>query len=221
MKLFVDDAKIEVIQRLYSIYPLDGVTTNPTILSKTGENPGFVLKQIREFIGKDLLFVQTISDNSEEMILEAHSIVRLLGENTVVKIPVIPDGVRAITQLNQEGVLTCGTIVYSISQAFLAAKAGADYIAPYVNRIDNTGLDGLKAVYEMQEMITRNGFSSKLLGASFRNRYQVSELIHTGNDACTLAPDILENLLWNPAVDLDVSRFQEDFSSIMGKPFFQ
>ena len=216
MELYIDDASISEIERLYSIYPVDGVTTNPHILVKTDCDPRTVLSRIRSAIKDDLLFVQTTSMDANGMIREAHRIIRLLGERTVVKIPVVREGIQAITQLKREGIKTCGTIVYSPMQVFLAAKVGADYIAPYINRIDNLGINGINAVKEMQDIIRQNGFSSKLLGASFHNCYQVQELCRIGIDACTLSPSIFDSLLGNPAVESAMEAFQDEYLSAFG-----
>ena len=137
MKLFIDDANIEAIKRLCDLYPIDGVTTNPSILSKQNRNPEEVLKEIREIIGEDgILFAQAIPTDAEGMVKDAEAIVHVLGKNTVVKIPCIPEGFKAIRILKKKGIPTCGTVVYTPMQAYLAAKAGASYVAPYVNRID-------------------------------------------------------------------------------------
>ncbi len=147
MKLFIDDADVREIRRLMELYPIDGVTTNPAILAKAGRHPKEVLLEIRALIGENRqLFAQVIPQDAEGMAEDGRAIADLLGKNTVVKIPSVPEGFRAIRILNGEGVLTCGTVVYTPLQALLAAKAGADYVAPYVNRIDNMGYDGVGTV---------------------------------------------------------------------------
>ena len=157
MKLFIDDANIEAIKRLCDLYPIDGVTTNPSILSKQNRNPEEVLKEIREIIGEDgILFAQAIPTDAEGMVKDAEAIVRVLGKNTVVKIPCIPEGFKAIRILKQKGISTCGTVVYTPMQAYLAAKAGASYVAPYVNRIDNMGYDGIYVTKQIHDILVNN-----------------------------------------------------------------
>ena len=154
MKLLIDDANIDEIRRLYDLYPIDGVTTNPSILAKSGRQPYDVLKEIREFIGEEAdLHVQVIAKDAEGMIEDAHRIVKELGQNTYVKIPCIPEGFKAMKALKKEGIRTTGTAIYTAMQAYLAAKSGASYAAPYVNRIDNMGYNGVGVAKEIQDIL--------------------------------------------------------------------
>jgi len=221
MKLLIDDAHIEDIKRIYDQYPVDGVTTNPTILAKTGRNPLDTLREIRSFIGSDqLLFAQAIAKDARGMARDAHCITELVGEGTIVKIPSIPEGFKAIAMLKKEGIRTCGTVVYTPMQAFLAAKAGASYVAPYVNRIDNMGYDGVKVVKEIQDMLENSGMDCEVLAASFKNSQQVMELAEYGIGAATAAPSVIEAFVKNPAIDGAVSDFLNDFINLTGKTSF-
>ena len=126
MKLLIDDANVQEIRRLCDLYPIDGVTTNPSILAKTGRNPAEVLREIRDIIGPGkLLFAQAIPTDAEGMVRDARAIVKLLGAGTVVKVPSIPEGFKAIRMMKEEGISSCGAVVYTPLQAYLAAKAGA------------------------------------------------------------------------------------------------
>lgn len=145
MKILVDHADINAIKKMYEYYPVDGVTTNPSILKKAGRNPFDVLSEIRAFIGSEAeLHAQVISKDAQGMIKEAYKMREILGENTFIKIPVIPEGLKAIKALAKEGVNITGTAIYNQMQGFLAGKAGAKYVAPYVNRIDNLGANGIQ-----------------------------------------------------------------------------
>ena len=169
MKLLIDDANIDEIRRLYDLYPIDGVTTNPSILAKSGRQPYDVLKEIREFIGEEAdLHVQVIAKDAEGMIEDAHRIVKELGQNTYVKIPCIPEGFKAMKALKKEGICTTGTAIYTAMQAYLAAKSGASYAAPYVNRIDNMGYNGVGVAKEIQDIFEIHGLDCGILAASFR-----------------------------------------------------
>lgn len=142
MKLIIDDANLDTIKGLYEYFPVDGVTTNPTILAKEGKNPYEVLMAIREFIGPDAeLHVQVVGKNADLIYEEAHMIRKRLGNNTFIKVPVTREGLKAIKVLKKNGFPVTATAIYTHMQAFLAGKAGADYAAPYVNRIDNLGVD--------------------------------------------------------------------------------
>ncbi|MBR4461446.1 MAG: fructose-6-phosphate aldolase [Erysipelotrichaceae bacterium] len=218
MKLFIDDADIEAIKRLIDLYPIDGVTTNPTILARTGKEPKEVLSEIRTIIGEErTLFVQAVPLDAEGIIEDARKIVAYFGKNTIVKIPSIPEGFKAIRELKIEGIHTCGTIVYTPLQGYLAAKAGADYVAPYVNRIDNMGYDGITVTKKMQDIMENHGYDCTVLAASFRNSNQVLELCEYGVGAVTCATDVIDNFVKNVAIDKVVDDFVKDFEKLTGK----
>lgn len=218
MKLLVDDARLDVIKRLYKYYPVDGVTTNPSILAKCNRAPYIVLKEIRAFIGRDTdLHVQVVAKNAEGMAEDAHRIIKELGDATFVKIPCIPEGFKAMKQLAVEGIRTTGTAIYSAMQVYLAAKCGAEYAAPYINRIDNMGYDGIQITKEMQDILNNNGFRTSILAASFKNSRQVLELCRYGIGAATAAPDVIEGFAKNQASVLAVDDFVKDFEKIAGE----
>lgn len=216
MKLIIDDANLEAIKKLYEYYPVDGVTTNPSILAKTGGEPFDVLKAIREFIGKDAeLHVQVVARDAEGMIEDAHRIIKELGKKTYVKVPSVPEGFKAMKALHAEGINITATAIYTPMQAYLAAKCGADYAAPYVNRIDNMGFDGIRVAKEIHDIFVMNGDTEcQVLAASFKNSQQVLELCAYGIGAATVAPDIMEGLVKNPAIDAAVEAFISDFEGL-------
>lgn len=217
MKLLIDDAHIDAIKRLYEFYPIDGVTTNPSILAKSGRPPYEVLKEIRAFIGADAdLHVQALALDAEGMIGDAHRIVKELGGNTLVKIPCIPEGFKAMKQLRKEGIRTTGTAIYTAMQAYLAAKSGAEYTAPYINRIDNMGFNGIEVTKEIQDIFENNGFSTSILAASFKNSQQVLELCRYGIGAATVSPDVIESFVKNQAITAAVDDFVRDFEALTG-----
>ena len=216
MKLIIDSADIKAIEKLLDYYPIDGVTTNPSILAKSGKKPYEVLKEIRTLIGKKDLHVQVISLKAEDMVEEAKTIVSELGKNTFVKIPVTFEGVKAIKTLAKMGYNCTGTAVYTLQQAYIACHAGAKWIAPYVNRIETTYGDGIKAVEDMQDMIDNNGYATEILGASFHRIDQITGLIQYGVGAVTVSPDLLMELLNNEFVDKAVEKFTSDFESLCG-----
>ncbi len=218
MKFFIDDANINEIRRLIDLYPIDGVTTNPTILARTGRDPVEVLKEIRSILGDNkTIFVQAIPTEAEAIIRDARAIVGLLGENTIVKIPSVPEGFKAIRLLKEEGIHTCGTVIYTPMQALLAAKSGADYVAPYVNRIDNMGYDGIRIVQEIQDILTLHDLNTEILAASFKNSQQVLSLCVYGIGAVTCAPSVIDGLVKNAAVDGAVNDFIHDFEKVAGE----
>lgn len=218
MKLLIDDADIREIKRLYEYYPIDGVTTNPSILARAGSDPAAVLREIREFIGDEaLLFAQALAPDAEGMVADAKRILEICGKNTIIKLPSVPEGFKAMRILKAEGISTCGTVVYTPMQAFLAAKAGASYVAPYVNRIDNMGYDGVKVVMEIQDILENNGLDCMVLAASFKNSQQVMELCAYGIGSATAAPAVIDAFVKNPAIDAAVDDFIRDFENATGK----
>ena len=217
MKLLIDDASIEKIKRLYDLYPVDGVTTNPSILAKSGRAPYEVLKEIREFIGADAeLHVQVISKDAEGMIAEGKKIASELGMNTFIKVPTVPEGLKAMKALSSMGYKITATAIYTPMQAYLAAKAGADYAAPYVNRIDNLGANGIVTAKVIQDIFDAGSFKCEVLAASFKNSQQVQELCEYGIGASTVAPDVIEGLIKNACVSAAVDDFIRDFESLTG-----
>lgn len=217
MKLLIDDADIAKIKHIYEFYPVDGVTTNPSILAKSGRKPYEVLKEIRDFIGdKAELHAQVISRTAEGMIEEAHAMVKVLGKNTFIKVPSVPEGFKAMRALKAEGFNITATAIYTPMQAYLAAKSGADYAAPYVNRIDNLGANGIESVKMIQDIFDNNGFKTQILAASFKNSNQVQELCAYGVGASTVAPDVIEGLVKNACVTGAVEDFIRDFEGLCG-----
>ena len=218
MKLLIDDADIDRIKAIYHYYPVDGVTTNPSILAKCGRKPYEALREIREFIGNRAeLHVQVVSTTAEEMIKEGRKIEQMLGNNTYVKIPSIPEGLRAMQILSSEGYHITATAIYTPMQAYLAAKAGAEYAAPYVNRIDNLGNDGINTTKKIHDIFTRNEMNTRLLAAGFKNSQQVQELCEYGVRSVTVASDVIENLIKNFNVTMAVNDFVADFESLCGQ----
>ncbi|MDD7113297.1 MAG: fructose-6-phosphate aldolase [Lachnospiraceae bacterium] len=217
MKLIIDDAHIDLIKKVYEYFPVDGVTTNPSILAKSGRNPYEVLKEIRAFIGKDAeLHVQVVAKDAEGMIEDAHRIVEELGENTFVKVPAVPEGFKAMKELAAEGIAITATAIYTPMQAFLAGKCGASYAAPYINRIDNMGYNGIQVAKQIHDIFKKNELKTEVLAASFKNSQQVLELCEYGIGASTAAPDIIEGLVKNQAVTAAIDDFVNDFENLTG-----
>ena len=218
MKLLIDYAGIEKIKELYEYFPLDGVTTNPTIIAAAGRDPYETLKEIREFIGSYAdLHAQVISLKAEDIVAEAYDMLAALGANTCIKIPVTREGLKAIKILASEGVRVTATAIYNPIQATLAAHAGAAFVAPYVNGIDNVGMDGMKFAKTIQETFDNQGLECQVLAASFKNTYQVQELFAHGITCITAVPEVLEGMLKNDLTTARVARFTADFEALCGE----
>ena len=217
MKILVDHADIDLIKKMYEYYPVDGVTTNPSILKKTGRPPYEVLREIRHFIGSDAqLHVQVIARTAQGMLSDALAIREALGSNTFIKVPVVPEGLKAIKLLAAQGVNVTGTAIYNQMQGFLAGKAGAKYVAPYVNRIDNLGSNGVQVAKDIHDMLKKAGLATDILATSFKNSQQVLELAKYGVGASTIAPDVIEGLIKVDAASCAVDVFTRDFETLCG-----
>jgi len=217
MKLLIDHADIEQIRNIYEYFPVAGVTTNPAILARTKRDPYAVLKEIRELIGKEAdLHAQVISTTADGMISEADRIRAELGDNTYVKIPVTKEGLKAIKNLQGRGNITA-TAVYTPIQAYLAGEAGAACVAPYVNRIENLGQDGVQTVKEMQDIFVNNHMKTTVIAASFKNTHQVISLARCGVAAATAVPDIIEGFIKNDSVTAAVNDFVSGFEAVFGE----
>ena len=218
MNLIIDDANVLAIRKIYEYYPIDGVTTNPSILAKTGRPPFEVLKAIRLIIGPDKeLHAQAVSPKAEGMVEEAHRIVKELGDSTFVKIPAIEEGYKAMKILHKEGIRVTATVIYNEMQGFLSGLAGADYAAPYVNRITKLGGDGIKVACDIQDFYDKNNLSCKVLGASFKQKDQVLSLCRHGVGAVTIPVDLFYDLVNDSNVDAAVAAFLSDFEGLVGE----
>lgn len=218
MHLLIDDAHIEQIKKVYEFYPVDGVTTNPTILYKVGRKPFEVLKEIREFIGaKAELHVQATAQTAEGMVEDANFILSQLGKNTFIKIPAVEEGFKAMKLLHKENIKFTATAIYTPMQAFISAKAGASYAAPYVNRLDNLGYDGVQVAKDIHDIFCENDFDTEVLAASFKNSQQLLELCKYGVGGATAAPDIIFGLAKNKVVESAVEDFLTDFAKLVGE----
>ena len=214
----IDDAHLDKIKRIYKYYPVDGVTTNPSILAAIGRKPYEVLKEIREFIGAEAeLHVPVIARTAEGMAEDARHIRLELGNNTFIKIPAIEEGFRAMQLLKAEGVNITATAIYTPMQAFLAAKAGASYAAPYINRIDNMGYDGVSVARHIHDIFKNNNLGASVIAASFKNSQQLLELAEYGIGAATASPDVICSLVKNDAITSAVNAFISDFEKLCGE----
>ena len=218
MQLFLDDACPQAIRRCLSYFPCDGVTTNPSILKRAGQAPYPLLQEIRAMLPEEAsLHVQVISETAEEMLAEAKVIRKRIGGNVYIKVPATAEGIRAMKMMAAEGVPVTATAIYTPMQAFLAAKAGAEYAAPYVNRLDNTGMDGVRIAKTIHDIFTVHGMNCKVLAASFKNIMQIQELCAYGVGSVTAAPELVEQMLRHPAVAPAVADFNRDFHTLCGE----
>lgn len=217
MELILDTADIDAIRELNEVYTVDGVTTNPTIITKSGKTFEEVRDGMLEVLSpKQKLFFQVVSTDFDGIMAEARYICALRPENTYVKIPVTHEGMRAIKACKAEGLGVLATAIYSASQGFMAAKNGADYLAPYVNRMCNLG-DGVGEVVRLQAMLDQAQLPSKIVAASFKNVEQVNELLENGIEAVTIPVDVAWNMLDIPSTPIAVDEFTRNWDAAYGR----
>lgn len=217
MLLLIDSANMQNITRIQDLYPIDGVTTNPTIIAKEKKPFYPLLKEIRSIIGEEkMLHVQVVSNTAFEMVEEATCLMDRIGGNLYVKIPVIPEGIKAIKMLKETGIKTLATAIYTPLQAVVAAKAGAEFVAPYVNRIDNISANGVQVVSEIVEMFKKHHLDCKVLAASFKNVLQVQGACLAGAEGITADAEIIDALQSHILTDRSVEQFIKDWTSFYG-----
>ncbi|EHC43264.1 Transaldolase [Salmonella enterica subsp. enterica serovar Give str. S5-487] len=229
MELYLDTANVAEVERLARIFPIAGVTTNPSIVAASKESIWDVLPRLQNAIGEEgTLFAQTMSRDAKGMVEEAKRLNNAIP-GIVVKIPVTAEGLAAIKLLKKEGIVTLGTAVYSASQGLLAALAsasqgllalaalaGAKYVAPYVNRVDAQGGDGIRMVQELQTLLEHHAPDSMVLAASFKTPRQALDCLLAGCQAITLPLDVAQQMLNTPAVESAIEKFEQDWKNAFG-----
>lgn len=221
MELIIDSSNIEQIKELNDLLTITGVTTNPTILTKSGREAMDVVKDLCEVLSEDqLLFIQTVQTSFEGIMEEAKMISSIRNKNMYVKIPVTHEGLRAIKECKKLGIHTLATAIYTADQAFLAAMNGAEYLAPYTNRMCNYG-DGVQDVKDLIEMLRVNHMPAKVIAASFKNTYQVHELIKAGIQAATVPCDVLYQMIDHPGTKIAVGEFSVNWQRAYNRNTFE
>ena len=212
MKIFLDTANIESIKKYNDMGLVDGITTNPTLLSKEKGNPAEIMHQIVKIV-KGPVSLEVVGTTASEMMEEAHRL-KKYGQNVVVKIPMIPDGLKAVKKLRDEGIQTNVTLVFSANQAILAAKAGAAYVSPFIGRLDDAGQEGMSVIREIVQIFNNYKFNTSVLVASIRHPLHVIDAGKIGAHVVTLPPDILGKMLAHPLTDNGLSAFLNDWEKV-------
>lgn len=219
MEFIIDTVNLEDIKDAVEYMPIVGVTSNPSIVKATSPKNFFDhMREIRSIIGKERsLHIQVISKDCDTMVKEAHRILEEIDDQVYVKVPVSYEGIKAIKILKAEGVHVTATAVYDLMQAYMALAAGADYIAPYVNRIGNLGSDPMELINELSNRIVMDGYDSKIIAASFKGVQQVKDSINYGAQAITAPVGILKQIFANPNIEKAVDDFNLDWYSMYGE----
>jgi transaldolase len=212
MRIFLDTANIESIRKYNDMGVLDGITTNPTLLSKEQGSPEEIMKTIVDMV-KGPVSLEVIGTESGQMIEEARYL-KKYGQNVVVKIPMIPEGLKALRTLSGEGFSTNVTLVFSANQALLAAKAGATYVSPFIGRLDDIGHNGMAIVKSIVSIFRNYQLNTQVLVASIRHPDHVVQAAEIGADVVTLPPDILGKMMKHPLTEKGLEAFLSDWKKI-------
>lgn len=216
IELYLDTVDVKQVSRFSSCLPIKGVTSNPSILASAGVGINQVLPKLADILGNKARFhVQVVSLSVDEIVEEAKKI-NELPFDMVVKIPATEVGLRAIKRIKEYEINVLATAIYSAQQGFFAALSGANYLAPYVNRIETMGNDGVAVVADLQLLLTQHNLDCKLLPASFKNTLQVMDVMKLGIGAITLPVDVAEQMIAHPAVGATVAKFNQDWQHCFG-----
>jgi len=209
MKFFIDTANIDEIREAHSMGMVDGVTTNPSLIAKEGRDFEDIIKDICKIVDGPIS-AEVISTDTEGMIKEARHLAKI-HDNIVVKIPMIVDGLKATRRLAGEGIKTNVTLAFSPLQALMAAKAGANYISPFIGRLDDLSQDGLLLVEQIVEIYSNYAFDTEIIVASIRNPLHVLESALMGADIATIPFSVLGKLAAHPMTDKGLKAFLDDW----------
>ena len=217
MEFFLDTVNIEKIKKYNEIYNITGVTSNPTILSREQCEFFPTLIKIREIIGSKQLHVQVTGKTCEDMLKEAKTIVDTIDKNVYIKVPTNEEGIRTMKALKDKGYNVTATVIYTLQQAIMASSVGADYVAPYFNRMSDNNYNAVDEIADMAKIFKMNNKPTKLLVASFRNTNQIMEVLLAGAPAITASPEFYSMMFENPTVDSIIKRFDNDWDKLYGK----
>ena len=211
MKLFLDTANIDEIAEINRWGVLDGVTTNPSLAAKEGIDFASMIKDICAEVAGDVS-AEVVSTDRDGMLREARELAAI-ADNVVVKLPLIPEGLAACSQLSKDGVRTNVTLCFSPTQAILAAKAGATYVSPFLGRVDDLANDGISLLSEICEIFRVQGYDTEVLAASLRGPQHVAQAALVGADIATLPAQVFRQMVKHPLTDSGLERFLADWQS--------
>lgn len=209
MKLFVDTGSLKDISALASLGILDGVTTNPSLMAKEGGDPRQILKEICRIV-QGPVSGEVVSTDSEGMIREGRELAAI-DTHMVVKVPFTRDGVKACKALSGDGIPVNVTLIFSATQALLAAKVGASYVSPFVGRLDDIGADGMHVIEEIVEIFDNYEYGTEVLVASVRHSIHIIRAARLGADICTCPPAVIDQMFKHPLTDIGLEKFLKDW----------
>ncbi|EOH88441.1 fructose-6-phosphate aldolase [Enterococcus pallens] len=215
MKFFLDTANVEEIKRINELGLVDGVTTNPTIIAKEGRDFEEVIKEICSIVDGPVS-AEVTGSQAEEMISEAETLANW-ANNVVVKIPMTEQGLKAVNHLSKKGIKTNVTLVFTVAQGLMAAKAGATYISPFLGRLDDIGTDSMALILKLRKVLDNYGYEAEIISASVRGLEHVEKVAVLGADIATIPGSLFPKLWSHPLTDKGIEQFEKDWSAFSKK----
>ncbi|MEW6329481.1 MAG: fructose-6-phosphate aldolase [Candidatus Micrarchaeota archaeon] len=215
MDFFLDTANVEQIRKAAKAGIVDGVTTNPTLIAKEGRSQHAVIKEIAKII-KGPISVEGNGTTCDELVKEAEVYAKW-APNVIVKIPMTEEGIKAVRILENKEIRTNVTLVFSPTQALIAAKAGASFVSPFIGRLDDNSMDGMQLVRDIMQIYNNYGFKTQVIVASIRHPLHVVEAAKAGAHVATIPADVLAKMWGHPLTDAGIKKFREDFEKTEGK----
>lgn len=212
MKFFIDTANIEEIKKTWEVGVIDGVTTNPSLLAKEGKEPISLLREICQIVDGPVS-AEVLSLKYEDMLKESIELSKI-ASNIVIKIPMTEDGLKTVKKLSKDGIKTNVTLVFSPTQALLAAKAGASYVSPFVGRLDDISHFGIDLIRDIQIIFENYDFDTEIIVASIRNPIHVIEAAKIGADIATIPYSVIKQLIKHPLTDIGIEKFLKDWEKL-------
>ena len=210
LKFFVDTADTQAIRELNELGMVDGVTTNPSLIHKSGRDIKEVVREIAEMVDGPVS-AETVATDYDGMIAEGHEVAKL-GDNIAIKVPLTWAGLKACKTLSGEGHMVNVTLCFSAAQALLAAKAGATFISPFLGRLDDINLDGVDLIADIRDIYDNYGFETQILAASIRSVNHITEVAKIGADVATAPPDVIKKMAAHPLTDKGLDAFLSDWA---------
>ena len=214
MKIFLDTADVDTIQKVYSTGLIDGITTNPTLIMKSGEIPDKVYYELKQLGIKDIS-MEVVADTAKGMLEEASRLIGLFGDCVTIKVPCTPEGLLACKEMANQNIRVNVTLIFSPSQAILAAKAGATYVSPFVGRVDDNSFGGLCLIKDIANIYRQQSwFQTEILAASIRNVRDVGRAFEYGANICTIPPNVFNGMYKHILTDKGLELFDEAWAKV-------
>ena len=217
MKIFIDTADLDEIREIASWGILDGVTTNPTLVAKTGKSFNEIIEEIFKLVDGPIS-LEVVSEKADDMVKEAKGLVKKVSEkyrkNVAIKVPMTTEGLKAVKQLSKEKIQTNVTLIFSANQALLAAKAGATFVSPFIGRLDDIGQEGMKIVEEITEIFYNYDIKTEVIVASIRHPIHVIDAARLGADIATVPPAVIRKMAKHALTDKGIQSFLNDWKKV-------